>query len=59
MKILIVNGYSNNNNGQKRFADFVQVIKDVSRILHLSFLGFPKTKVIHDITPGDSHQGQV
>lgn len=33
MKILIVSGYSGSSNGQKRFQDFVQLIRDV-RIAH-------------------------
>jgi hypothetical protein len=30
MKILIVSGYSGSSNGEKRFQDFVQLIRDVS-----------------------------
>ena len=29
MKILIVNGYSSNYNGYKRFDDFLAIVKDV------------------------------
>lgn len=32
MKILIVNGYSSNYNGNKRFDEFVAIIKEVSII---------------------------
>ena len=30
MKILIVNGYQNNPNGQKRFSEFVAIIREVT-----------------------------
>ena len=30
MKILVVNAYSEDYNGQKRFKDFIKIIKEVS-----------------------------
>ncbi len=36
MKILIVNGHSNNYNGQKRFQEFVALIKDVTKHIYIN-----------------------
>ncbi len=49
MKILIVNGHSNNYNGQKRFQEFVALIKDVTKHIHINEIGLYKTKAINGV----------
>ena len=50
MKILIVNGHSNNYNGQKRFQEFVALIKDVTKHIYILMkIGLYKTKAINGV----------
>jgi hypothetical protein len=47
MKILVVNGYSSNYNGTKKFNDLVQVIKDVFYNLLFIIIRFSLNKDSH------------
>jgi hypothetical protein len=57
MKILIVNGYSSNYNGNKRFEEFVTCVKDVWNYHKRGFiLDILKTQTINGFNAWGGHQ---
>lgn len=54
MKILIVNGYSSNYNGHKRFDNFVTLVKEIFTKQRQSMVSLPEI-VIRDRTNLDDY----